>query len=321
MKCLQITAPGAAAWSDAPEPVAGPGEIVLRVAAVSTCPQWDLHILDGEPMFADRPLAYPYTPGEPGHEVVGVVETVGEGVADLAPGMRVAAWRDPGGRRQGAYAERVALDAEHVLRVPEHLSDAALAPLELAMCVQVSVDQLLERGSLEGKRVAIGGLGPAGLIAVQMARAHGARSVVATDLLPARRALGLALGADEALDPRTELPPPERDGPGSFDVALDTTGLARAIDDLVARTRETVAIFGVLRERVGFGPEHWWGGFALLGYGAHNRGAAERALALVEQGRLDLAALVSSELPLSRYAEGVERLRTREAVKVLFRPG
>jgi threonine dehydrogenase-like Zn-dependent dehydrogenase len=290
--------------------------VLLRVSAVTTCPQWDLHVRDGEPMFADRPFAYPYAPGEPGHEAVGRIEALGPGVNGLEVGQRVAVWRDPGGRRQGCYAEYAPVESAHVLAVPDDLPDAALAPLELAMCVQVSFDQLAQRGGLGGKRVAVSGLGPSGLIAVQMARAYGAREVTAFDLLPSRRALALSLGADVASHPDEHAE--DRD---AFDSALDTTGLPASIHHLMARTRRTVAIFGVLRQPVTFGPELWWGDFALVGYGEHSRGAAERALSLVEGGKLDLSALVTHTLPLSRYAEGVELLRRREAIKVLFTPG
>lgn len=320
MKVLQIEQPGHAAWRDAPVPEPEDGEVLLRVSGVTTCPHWDLHILDGEPMFADRPLEYPYVSGEPGHEVVGEVVALGEGVVELTVGTRVAAWRDPGGRRQGCYAEFVAVDAEHVLAVPDDLSDADLAPLELAMCVQVSFDQLIARGGIRDKRVGISGLGPAGLIAVQMAKAYGACEVVAIDPLEERRVLGLMLGADTVLSPDAERFPAGRTNEVTLDTGLDTTGLKVAIEFLIERTNETVAIFGVLREHVGFGPEHWWGGFALLGYGEHNLGAAERALALVERGALRLAPLVTHTLPLSLYREGVELLRSKEAIKVLFKP-
>lgn len=320
MKLLQIDEPGRAVWRDAPLPEPAPGEVLLKVSGVTTCPHWDLHILGGEPMFADRPLTYPYVPGEPGHEVVGEVVAVGEGVAEPTVGTRVATWRDPGGRRQGCYAQYAPVDAEHVLPVPDDLADADLAPLELAMCVQVSFDQLIERDGIRGKRVGISGLGPAGLIAVQMAKAYGAREVVAIDPLEERRDLGHSLGAEAVLPPDATRFPAGRTGEMAVDTGLDTTGLKKAIEFLIERTNETVAIFGVLREHVGFGPEHWWGGFALLGYGEHNRAAAERALALVENGSLQLAPLVTHTLPLTRYHEGVELLRSKEAIKVLFDP-
>lgn len=318
MKLLQVEAPGRAVWRDAPRPDPAPGEVLLKVSGVTTCPQWDLHIMDGEPMFKDRPLSYPYVPGEPGHEVVGTVAAVGDGVAGLSVGTRVATWRDPGGRRQGCYAQYVSVEADHVLPVPKDFPDDALASLELAMCVQVSFDQLIARCGVRGKRVGISGLGSSGLIAVQMAKAYGAREVVAFDLLPERCALARELGADAALHPADALF--DRHSDDALDVGLDTTGLKVAIEDLMRRTRSTVAIFGVLREEVAFGPEHWWGDFALLGYGEHNRGAAERALALVKEGTLRLAPLVTHSLPLAHYHEGVKLLRRREAIKVLFRP-
>ena len=320
MKLLQVVEPGRAEWREAPRPSPEPGEVVLKVSGISTCPHWDLHILDGEPMFEDRPLTYPYVPGEPGHEVVGEVVALGEGVSGLSVGTRVATWRDPGGRRQGCYAQYAAVDAEHVLPVPSDLDDADLAPLELAMCVQVSFDQLITRDGIRGKRVGISGLGPAGLIAVQMAKAYGAREVVAFDVLEDRRELGLQLGADTVLPPDAERFPAGRGGSMAFDTGLDTTGLKVAIEFLIERTKQTVAIFGVLREHVGFGPEHWWGGFALMGYGEHNREAAERALDLVESGSLRLAPLVTHRLPITRYHEGVDLLRSKEAIKVLFDP-
>lgn len=318
MKLLQVEAPGVAVWKEVPRPEPRADEVLVRITGVTTCPHWDLHILDGVPMFADRPLTYPYVPGEPGHEAVGEVVAVGAAVTELTVGMRVAAWRDPSGRRQGCYAQYVAVRAADVLPVSDDLSDAALAPLELAMCVQVSFDQLLARGAFEGKRIGISGLGPAGLIAIQMARAYGAEEVVAFDLIPERRALALELGADHALHPKTFQE--GRDGPGALDLALDTTGLKVSIEYLMAHTRKSVAIFGVLRETIDFGPAHWWGDFALLGYGEHNRAAAERALALIQAGQLDLEPLVTYRLPLTRYIEGVELLRRKTAIKVLFHP-
>ena len=85
------------------------------------------------------------------------------------------------------------------------------------------------------------------------------------------------------------------------------------------RTRQAVAIFGVLRKDVTFGARHW-GGLSLLGYGSHNRRAAEKALALVKGGQLKLSPLVTHSLPFSRYAEGVQLLRARKAIKICFLP-
>ncbi len=84
--------------------------------------------------------------------------------------------------------------------------------------------------------------------------------------------------------------------------------------------RGHMSIVGVLREDVAFGWEHWRRGLKLLGYERHNRSAAEQALALIVQGQLDLTPLATHTLPLARYAEGVDLLRSKQAIKVRFLP-
>lgn len=271
-------------------------------------------------MFQDSALKYPLAPGLPGHEAMGEVVALGKEVTSFTPGMHVAAWRDPGNRRMGCYAQFVSLPAQDLIQVEKTLLPEEIASLELAMCVQGSFHRLRQYDAIAGKRMAIGGLGPSGLIAVQVARALGAKSVIGFDPLAERRTLALELGADEAWDPTVYEWPGGRSDPAAFDSALDTTGLPVSIERLMGSTRETVALFGVLREHVRFGPDHWWGGFALLGYGTHTREAAEEAYRLIVGGQLKLAPLVSRHLPFTRYAEAVELLKKKDAIKILFDP-
>ena len=320
MKILQIVEPGRAEWKEAPIPEPGEGEVLVKVEAVNTCPHWDLHLMSGEPMFPGAPLQYPYTPGQPGHEAMGEVVAVGSGVTSPSAGARVAVWRDPGHNRQGCYAHYVPVTAENLLEIPVDFPSEKVTSLELAMCLQVSFDQLARVNAVEGKRFGVSGLGPAGLIAVQMARAHGAREVVAFDLLPERRDLAARLGADAVLNPDDESFPPDRRSSAALDAAVDCTGLKVSIEYLMARTRRVVAIFGVLRESVDFKAEYWGSGFTLMGYEPHNRSAAECALRLILDGKLDLTPLATHALPFTRYAEGVDLLRSKEALKIRFLP-
>jgi threonine dehydrogenase-like Zn-dependent dehydrogenase len=320
MKVLQIVEPGKAVWRDEPTPEPAEDEVLVRVEGVTACPHWDMHILGGEPMFEGMHLPYPYYPGQPGHEVVGEVATIGAAVLGFELGQRVAVWRDGGPTRKGGYAQYVPVLAENLLPVPDDLAPEAIASLELAMCVQVSFDQLIQIDAVAGRRFGVSGLGPAGLIAVQMARAYGAAEVVGIDPLAERRSLAEDLGADTVLPPDAQAFPPDREGDPALHAALDTTGLKISIDFLMQRARHAVAIFGVLREDIIFGPDHWYGNFSLIGYGEHNRGAGERALKLIEQGDLDLTPLVTHTLPLHRYEEGVAMLRNKEAIKILFQP-
>ncbi|MBT3273266.1 MAG: zinc-binding dehydrogenase [Spirochaetales bacterium] len=321
MKQLIYKNPGNAVLEDAPVPSPGPGQVVVKVLGVTTCPHWDLHMMDGIPMFPGAPLDYPLPPGKPGHEGMGEVVEIGEGVQNLRPGMRVAAWRDTGRIEEpGWYAEYVAFGEEDLLPVSDSFAPEQIASLELAMCVQVSFDTLHQQDLVAGKRFAVAGLGPAGLAAVQMARAYGAKEIVGIDLIEERRETAGNLGADHLVDPSdADALPAERRTASAVDSAIDCTGLKVSIEYLMDRTKDAVCIFGVLREDVVFGSRHW-SGLSLIGYGDHNLGAAKRALDLINSGKLDLAPLATRTLPLSDYAEGVELLRQKKAVKVCFIP-
>jgi len=318
MKALQIAAPGRVEWSNVPTPKPGLGEVGLRVEQVNTCPHWDLHLMDGVPMFTGGTIEYPYTLAQPGHEAVGQVVEVGPDVEDLSVGQRVACWRDAGHHRQGCYAQYVCMSAQDVLPLPDDVTWDQATSLELAMCVQVSFEQLLRNGAVENAQFGVGGLGPAGLVAVQMAKAYGASEIVGIDPLGARRDMALRLGADATVAPDDDWPA-DRHGKHGLDAAIDCTGLKASIEFLMDRTRRAVAIFGVLREEVAYGSRHW-AGLSLIGYEPHHRAAAEAALGLVADGKLDLAALITEKLPLSQYEEGTEKLRRKEAVKICYLP-
>jgi threonine dehydrogenase-like Zn-dependent dehydrogenase len=235
--------------------------------------------------------------------------------------MKAALWQDQAGAPQGCYAEYVVADIGNLLEIPASLAPEEIASLELAMCIQVSFDQILNVKSIEGTRFAVAGLGPAGLLAVQLAKAYGAKEVIAFDPTESRRELASSLGADRVLDPTDEDSfPHNRFSPEAIDLAVDCTGLKVSVEYLMHRTVDVVALFGVLRENVDFGFTHWCRGLHLVGYGAHNRAAARTALAHILEGRLKLDPLISTTLPLGQYAEGVELLRKQKAIKVCFTP-
>lgn len=321
MKVLQYIEKGRAELVDFPLPEPGDGQVLLKVEGVTTCPHWDLHIMDGISMIPGGTVEYPYPPGQPGHEAMGEVVAVGPNADSFAIGMKAALWQDQAGAPQGCYAEYVVADIKNLLQIPPQLAPQEIASLELAMCVQVSFDQILNVKAIEGTRFAVAGLGPAGLVAVQLAKAYGAREVIAFDPTSSRRELARDLGADRVLDPTDESAfPHNRFSPEAIDLAMDCTGLKVSVEYLMHRSVDAVALFGVLREDVHFGFTHWCRGLHLIGYGSHNRGAARTALAHIEEGRLKLSPLVSKTLPLDRYAEGVEMLRQQAAIKVCFIP-
>jgi len=318
---LQLSAPRTPVWREAAVPVPGRGEVLVRVLGVTTCPHWDLHMFDGVPMHTGHEIQYPLPAGHPGHEAMGEVAAVGAGVTEFAVGDRVVAWRSNLHASDGFYRQFNAYPAELLLKIPRELEPAAVASLELAMCVGSSFAQLAKAGGVAGRRVGVAGLGPGGLVAVQLARAHGAASVVGIDPVAARRELAIQLGADSAVAPDTDAWPASRGDAKAIDMAVDCTGRSDAVEFLLARTRIAVALFGVLREPVRYAPELMWGpGVSLLGYGDHTRDLGESALGFVMDGRLKLDALVTCTMPMRHYAGAVELLRRHEAIKVMLDP-
>jgi len=311
MKAIRIMGPGQAAVIDVPEPEPAAGEVVVKVMAVTTCPQWDMHLMRGEPMFAGGRIDYPYTPGQPGHEMAGVIVAVGADVKAFRPGDRVAAWRDPGHHRQGCYAQFVAFDPENLLVLPEGAGFAEYAPFELAMCVGASFLDILGTTGLKGKRVGIAGLGPAGLIAAQYAKAEGAAEVVGFEPSPARAALARRFGVDRTVEPGG-------DPPGALDVSLDSAGAKPAIEHLMRVTRGIVAIFGVQRAGYVFPPEA--GGLKLFGYPGHTKKAADYAMSKVASGLVRLEDLIGARMGLEDYGKAVAALERQEVLKVCFLP-
>jgi len=322
MKILQVEAEKKFRLLDLPIPEPGPDEVLMRIDAVTACPQWDLHLRHNEPMFVGHRFHYPYTPGQPGHEATGEIAVVGEGVTELQVGDRVSAWRDPGHGGQGCYAQYVVHDAANVLKVPSHLPVEATASLELAMCVGATFLLLNEMNLVAGRRFAINGLGPAGLIAAQMALAEGATEVVGFDLCAERCAYAVShCGLSAAYDPRAADPKlfPTRPKRCGLDCGVDCVGPKASVEWLMDHVEHAVALFGVQRDDYVFAPRHYRN-LRLCGYPGHSRAAAEYALRLIETGTLNLAPLVTHRLPMSRYGEGIDLLETQQAIKVCFLP-
>ncbi len=200
-------------------PVALPGDVLVRVRACGVC-RTDLHIVDGEMPVADLPLV-------PGHEVVGVVEHVGDGVTHLAPGDRVGipwlgytcGWceycrngrenlcrnaRFTGYEIDGGYAEYAVADARYVFKLPDGYSDVEAAPL---LCAGL-IGYRAYRMAGDGTRLGVYGFGAAAHIIAQVAVHDGRRVYAFTSPNDAdAQRLAMSLGATWA-GASTE-PPPE----------------------------------------------------------------------------------------------------------------
>jgi NADPH2:quinone reductase len=197
MKVVEIQKPGAPEVlvpGVRPDPVAGIGEVLIRVAASGV----------NRPDVLQRTGSYPVPPGAsdiPGLEVAGVIEAGDPAAMDsagLAIGDRVCALVAGGG-----YAERCVAPAGQCLPVPHGLSDVEAASLPETFFTVWS--NVFDRARLQAGEVLLvqGGTSGIGVTAIQMAKALGA-TVIATAGSDGKRAACLALGADHAINYKTQ---------------------------------------------------------------------------------------------------------------------
>ena len=167
----QYGAPDALALTDVPNPKVGPGEVLIRVRSASVNPV-DWKVMAG---YLD-PLMQVDFPAIPGWDVAGVVEAVGLDTPEYAVGDEVIAYARKDWVQQGTFAELVAAPVRTVARKPKSLDWHQAAGLPLA---GLTAYQLLTRlDAKEGDTVLVhAAAGGVGLLAVQIARAIGARVI------------------------------------------------------------------------------------------------------------------------------------------------
>jgi threonine dehydrogenase-like Zn-dependent dehydrogenase len=100
--------------------------------------------------------------------------------------------------------------------------------------------------------------------------------------------------------------------------SVDCVGAKQSVEFAMDATEDVVALFGVQRQGYTYAPRH--GRLRLCGYKGHFRGSAEYAVDLIQRGKLDLAPLVTHDLPLEGYDEGMELLEARQAIKLCYWP-
>ena len=149
-------------------------------------------------MLRNRYAVTPELPMVPGVEVAGDVEAVGKNVRSPLVGARVAAPMFAVGRGSGGYAEYLAIEAASLVPVPDALSYETAVAL---MVQGLTALHLVRRSRPEGKSVLVNAAaGGVGSLLVQLAKAAGARRVIAAASTPEKLALARRLGADAGID-------------------------------------------------------------------------------------------------------------------------
>lgn len=349
MRAVTFQAPGEVRLEERPDPeLNAPDDAVVRVEATGICGS-DLHIYHGrvaiEPGFVI------------GHEYVGTVVAAGDAVSEVAVGDRVLGTyctacgtcfhcrrgeyhKCDGGRvfghgaalgsLQGAQAEMVLVPNANLTlrRVPDGLSnEVALFAGDVAgtgyhaICGDSALLEPLEPGGT----VAVLGLGPVGLCAVQVAKASGASLVVAVDTVEERLRMAESFGAIPVHlteeDPRGRVK--ELTAGRGVDLSVDAVGHPDALELAcrLARKAGTVSVIGVYAERaevhmgvVWIKALRWRTGHANV------IGHLDRVLAMLSAGVIDPSPLVTHHMSLDEAPEAYAIYDRREALKIVLTP-
>ena len=321
-----------------PDPVAGPGEVLIRVRHAGVCGT-DLHIADWDAWAQGRirpPLVI-------GHEFAGEIVTVGEGVTELKAGQLVTAeghivcghclqCRTGNGHicrntkiigvdRDGAFAELIAMPATNVLTldgIPTEIG-AIMDPMGNAFHTVLTAD-------IPGSTVFVVGCGPIGCFAVGIARAAGAAKVIASDVNPKRLALAERMGAHRLINAAKEdVAAAIRDATGGegVDVVCEMSGVPSALHQAFAAVRMggRVQLLGIPRGEVpvDFANEIIFKGITI--YGVIGRKMYETwhdMRRFLTSGQFDPRPVITHQFPLAKIDAALAAIRAGDAGKVIL---
>ncbi len=343
MKALVLTEYNRFEYKDVPRPEAGAGEVLIEVKACGICGS-DVHGMDGSSGRRLPPIIM-------GHEAAGVIQEIGDQVTDwevgdrvtfdstvscgtchfcrrgeinLCDNRRVLGVSCDEFHRDGAFAEYVSVPQNILYRLPDGLSFEHAAMVEP---VSIAV-HAAERVPIHAGDVAvIVGSGMIGLLAIQAARAAGCGHIIAVDVEPAKLALALKLGADEALSPRdTDVLAEVRQrtqGRGA-DVAFEAAGFQDTVSLAIAAVRKggSIGLIGNLTPEVEL-PLQAVVTRELTLYGScASRGEYPACLEMIARGTIQVEPLIGATIGLADAAGWFDRLYAKEPglMKVIVRP-
>lgn len=329
MKAVVFTQPGRFEYRTIPDPEVGPREALVQVAASGICGT-DLHVLEGT-FTAKLPVV-------PGHEFSGTVLEVGAEVTQVKPGDAVGI--NPsyicyecrycrkgltnlcevaggyGTSWNGGAAEFCAVDQKHLVTLPDHVDVRDATLIEPLSCAIRGYDVIK---SQMGNRVLIYGAGTMGLMMLQLAKHAGATSVEVIDVNPDKLATASQLGCDAAVASADEL-----DRPYGWELVVDATGNARAIQDGLGRVDRggTFLQFGVAHEeaRAEISPYEIFRNEITITGSMATLNSYDRAADMFAAGVIPPEVFISDRIPLAEYGDALTLFREGRGRKVQVVP-
>lgn len=343
MRALVLEAPQTLTLRDLPEPALGPADVLIDVRACGICGS-DVHGYDGSTGRRIPPVVM-------GHEAAGTVAAVGPEVTRFRPGDRVTfdstvscgrcafcaegavnlcTRREVVGvscadfRRNGAFAQRIAVPERIVYALPDSFPFEQAALIE---AVSIAVHAARVSQIVPGSSALVVGAGMIGLLTLQALRVFGCTQVFATDLDPTRLQLARDLGADQtflATDPEllSKLHA-LTDGLGPH-LACEVVGSETPLHTAIHAVRRggTVTLIGNLAPTVQIPLQIVVTRQLRLQGSCASAGEYAECIDLMASGRVRVEPLISAVAPLSEGATWFSRLYNREPglLKVVLQP-
>jgi L-iditol 2-dehydrogenase len=351
MKALLLSEYKHLSIANLPAPVAGAGEVLVRVAACGICGS-DVHGYDGSSGRRIPPIVM-------GHEAAGIVAAVGEGVTGYRAGDRVTFdstvycgecefcrrgevnlcdRRQVVGvscgdyRRAGAFAEYVTVPERILYRLPDGLSFSDAAMLE---AVSVAIHAVRVAEVKGGETALVIGAGMIGLLILQAAKASGCARVFVTDVDATRLEMARSLGADAVIDSSrdsltsrvnqlTQLTQGQLTAGRGVDVALEAVGRPETVAAAIDCTRKggTVALVGNISPEVSIPLQKVVTRQIRLQGSCASAGEYPQAMEWMADGKIKVAPLITAVAPLEEGPSWFARLYAREPnlMKVVLDP-
>ena len=335
MKVLRLHQPGDMRLHDETEPVRGPDDALLRIAAVGLCGS-DLQWLTGggigdaqleQPLVLGHEFAALVESGELRGQRVAVDPSIGCGECEFClegnPNLCMAQRFSGHDKEDGALREYIAWPTGALFPLPDSLTyidGVMLEPLGVAI-------HAVDLGHLKpDMTVGVFGCGPIGLLVMQVARLAGAATVIATEVLSHRLEAARALGAtavfqtDEGREASEIM---KFTGGRGVDVAFEVSNDNSAVEAAIAAIKPggRVVLTGIPSDnRTSFTASVARRKGLTIAIVRRMKRTYPRAIDLVENGLVDVRSLVSHRFPLSDFESAMELARKREGLKIIIEP-
>lgn len=320
-----------------PVPEPGLGEVRIRIRKTAICGT-DLHIYNWDPWSRENikpPIII-------GHEYVGVIDALGDGVTNYRTGQLVSGeghivcghcrncragngqfcrnTHGVGVNRNGAFAEYLVIPAGNVVPIPDGINEDVASFFDALGNATYSALMF----DVIGEDVLITGAGPIGIMATAICKRNGARAIVVTDVNDYRLKMAKRMGATAVVNVTRERVEDALEGQNiieGFDVGLEMSGSSSALDTMINNMRNggKIALLGIHPKKVELDLNKIiWNSLTLQGiYGRKMYETWYKMITMV-QGGLDLSPIITHRFSYRDYEKGFAVMNSGKSGKVIL---